>query len=328
MNKKKNIFVTRQIPKSGVELLQKKYNVKVSPHDRVLTKKELLKYVKNIDALLCLLTDQIDADIMDAAGDNLKVIANYAVGYNNIDTEAATKRRIVVTNTPGVLTDTVAEHTIALMMAISFKIVEADKFVRAGKYKGWEPMLFLGDDLQSKTLGIVGLGRIGFAVAQRAVNGMGMEVVYNDIKKNSQFEKKYKAKYLSKDKLFKKSDFVSLHVPLLPQTTHLIGPKELKLMKKSSYLINTSRGPVINEKALLMALEKGDIKGAALDVFECEPKLGCSKDIKDRFKKLDNTIFTPHIASASIDTRSKMSDMAAKNIMAVLSSKKPPNKVN
>lgn len=324
---KEKIFVTRKIPETGIKLLKKDYQVRVSPHDRVLSKKEIIKNVKDVDAILSLLTDQIDGEIMDAAGDSLKVIANYAVGYNNIDIEAAKQRNIQVTNTPGVLTDTVAEHTFALIMALACRIPEADKFMRAGKFKGWAPLLFLGDDLMGKKLGIVGLGRIGFAVAERAVRGMGMKLIYSDIKRNYKFEKKYHAKYKSKNQLLKEADFVSLHVPLLPQTTHLIGAKELKIMKKEAYLINTSRGPVVDEKALLNALEKNDIKGAALDVFECEPKLGCNKNIKDRFKKLDNAIFTPHIASASIDTRSKMSEMAAKNIIAVLSNKKPPNKV-
>lgn len=325
MSKKKNVFVTRKIPESGIKLLRKNYNVYVNPHDRVLSKKELIRKIKNIDALLCLLTDEIDEEIIDAAEERLKIIANYAVGVDNIDIEAARKRNIMVTNTPGVLTDTVAEHTFALVMTIARRIVEADSFMRAGKFKGWAPMLLLGDDLQGKTLGIIGLGRIGFAVAKRAVKGMGMKVAYNDIRRNKQFEKEYKAKYLSKRQLLKKADFISLHVPLLPSTKHLIGAKELAMMKKTAYLINTSRGPVVDEKALLNALEKGKIKGAALDVFACEPLLGCNLKIKKRFKKLKNAIFTPHIASASIDTRSKMSEMAAKNIIAALSGKKPPN---
>jgi len=325
---KMKIFVTRKIPKAGINLLKKKYNVKVSPHDRVLSKKKIMQNVKGVDAILCLLTDTIDEDIMDAAGDKLKVIANYAVGINNIDVGAAKKRKIMVTNTPGVLTDTVAEHAFGLMIALAQRIVEADKYIRAGKFKGWEPMLFLGDDLMEKTLGIIGLGRIGFAVAQRAVNGMGMKVIYNDINRNKNFEKRFQAKYAAKQQLLKKADFVSLHVPLLPATKHLIGVKELKMMKKDAYLINTSRGPVIDEKALITALEKKIIKGAALDVFECEPKLGCAADIAGRFRKLDNAIFTPHIASASIITRSKMSEMAAKNIIAALSGRKPPNIVN
>jgi len=325
--KKKKIFVTREIPQDGILLLKKLFDVKVSPHNRVLTRKELIQNVKGVNAILCLLTDQIDLEILEAAGGNLNIVANYAVGVNNIDLNAARKKNIIITNTPGILTDTVAEHTFALIISIARRIVEADNFMRSGKFKGWEPMLFLGDDLQGKTLGIIGLGRIGFVVAQMAVNGMNMKVAYNDIVRNLKFEKKYNAKYLSKNQLLKKSDFVSLHVPFLPSTKHLIGTKEIALMNSGAYLINTSRGPVVDEKALLRALEKKKIKGAALDVFECEPLLGCNKEIRDRFKKLNNAIFTPHIASASINTRTKMSEIAAKNIIAVLSGKKPLNQV-
>ncbi len=325
--RKKKIFVTRQVPQSGILVLKKIFDVKINPYDRALSKKELIKNVKGIDALLCLLTDQIDAEIINAAGDNLRIIANYAVGFNNIDLNYAKKRNIIVTNTPGVLTDTVAEHAFALMMSIACRIVEADKYMRSGKFKGWGPMLFLGDDLRGKLLGVIGLGRIGYAVAQKAVNGMGMKLAYNDIKRDIKFEKKYKAKYLSKNQLLKKSDFVSLHVPLLPSTKHLIGHREFAMMKKTAYLINTSRGPIVDERALLNALEKKKIRGAALDVFECEPLLGCSLEVKNRFKQLNNAIFTPHIASASNETRSRMSEVAAKNIIAVLSGKKPLNKV-
>ena len=315
------VFVTRKIPEAGLKLLRKKHTVKVYPKDKVISRAELIKGVKWCDALLCLLTDKIDAQVMDA-NKKLKIIANYAVGYDNIDAKAAAKRKIPVTNTPGVLTDAVAEHTFALMMSIAKRIPESDKFSRAGKYKGWEPLLLLGSQIRGKTLGIVGLGRIGFAVAEIAVKGMGMKVIYNDIRKNPQFEKQFKAKYVSKEQLLKTADFISLHVPLLKATYHLIGAKEFKMMKKTAYLINTSRGPVIDEKSLVRALKQKQIAGAAMDVFEFEPKLAPG------LAKLDNVVLTPHTATATIETRNAMAELAAKNILAALAGKKPPNKVN
>ncbi|MAF13718.1 MAG: D-glycerate dehydrogenase [Parcubacteria group bacterium] len=320
---KAKIFVTRKIPNSGIKLLkQKGYQVKVSNVDRVLTKSEIKKGIKGADAILCLLTDDIDGDIMDAAGPKLKIIANYAVGYNNIDVAAAKKRKILVTNTPGVLTDTVAEFAFSLMLTISKRIVEADTFTRQKKYEDWAPMLFLGSDLKNKTLGIVGPGRIGSALAERAMRGLRMNIAYTATKKNEQFAKKFKAKYFNLNNLLKKADVVSLHVPLLPSTKHLISTKQFKLMKNSAYLINTSRGPVINERALVKALKNQEIRGAALDVFEFEPKLTAG------LTNLRNVVITPHIASATEETRSKMSEMAALNIIAVLSKKSPPNPVN
>lgn len=318
----KKIFVTRKIPDSGIKLLKKAgYSVKISPHDRVLNKKELIESVKGVDGILCLLTDKIDGKIMDSAGENLKIIANYAVGYDNIDIKAAKERKITITNTPGVLTNSVAEHAMALILSSARRIAEADRFVRAGKYKGWEPMLLLGSDLHGKELGIVGSGRIGEAIAQIAYRGYKMKINYHDIKRNWKFERKNRAKYMSFHELLKKNDFITLHVPLLDSTHHLIASKELKMMKKSAYLINTSRGPIVDEKALAYALKVGRIKGAALDVFEFEPK------VVSELNKLDNVTLTPHVASATTATRSKMSEMAASSIIAVLSGKKPKNKV-
>ncbi|NIT03512.1 D-glycerate dehydrogenase, partial [Candidatus Saccharibacteria bacterium] len=214
-----------------------------------------------------------------------------AVGYDNIDVPAATKRGIMVTNTPGVLTEAVAEHTFALLLAIARRIVESDQFTRAGKYKGWEPMLLLGTELEGKTLGVVGLGRIGARVAQMAARGMGMKVIYYDIKRNPSFERELEVRfYKNLSSLLGEADFVSLHVPLLPTTRHLIGAKELKTMKKSAYLINTSRGPVVDERALVKALKGGWIRGAALDVYEEEPKLAPG------LAKLDNVVLAPHTA--------------------------------
>ena len=316
------VFVTRSIPGVGIKLLkQKRYRVKVSPHDRALTGAEIVKMGKDSDALLCLLTDSIDGKIMDGIGKNLKVIANYAVGFDNIDVKAAHKRNIMVTNTPGVLTETVAEHAIALLFAVARKVVEADQFTRDGKYKGWEPMLFLGSDIVNKTLGIIGLGRVGSAVAKRMRDGFGSKIIYYDAYRNKKLEKRLGLKYVGLATLLKSADFISVHVPLLPSTHHLIGAREFKMMKKTAYLINTSRGPILDERALVTALKNKVIRGAALDVFEFEPKL------VPGLSKLNTIILTPHIASATEETRSKMAEMAASNIIAALSGRKPPNLV-
>jgi len=318
---KQRVFVTRVIPKRGIQLLRKHFLVKVYPKDQIIPRKELLKEVKQCDALLCLLTEKIDAEVL-SANPKLKVVSNYAVGYDNIDVKVATAKGIPVCNTPGVLEDAVAEHTFALMLAISKRIVEADQFLRAGKYKRWDPMLLLGTELKGKTIGIIGLGRIGAGVAERARKGMGVNVLYHDIKRNKQFEKEYQAKYVSLSELLKRSDFVSLHVPLLPSTRHLIGKEELKLMKKTAYLINTSRGPVVDEKALAEALKKKHIAGAGLDVYENEPKLSPG------LTKLKNTVLTPHTASATVEARTAMSELAAQNIIDVLQGRKAKFTVN
>jgi len=320
--KKFKVFVTRKILEEGLNMLRERYDVEVSDYDGIIPREMLLEKVKGADALLSLLTDNIDAEVMDAAGPNLKIIANYAVGYNNIDVEEATKRGIMVTNTPGVLTETTADFAWTLLMAIARRIVEADKFVREGKFRGWEPMLLLGTDVFGATLGIVGFGRIGQAMARRA-QGFNMRVLYYDNSRiDEQLEKELKATFVDLPTLLKESDFVTLHVPLTKQTHHLIGEKELKMMKKDAYLINTARGPVVDEKALVKALKEGWIKGAALDVFENEP------EIEPELLKLDNVVLAPHIASASYATRSKMSVMVAENIIKALNGEVPPNLVN
>ncbi|MBU4421635.1 D-glycerate dehydrogenase [Candidatus Parcubacteria bacterium] len=327
---KKKIYVTRRIPEIGIEMLKAKkdFDVKVSPYDRVLSSREIIKNAKGCDALLCLLTDQIDGKVLDGIGKQLKIVANYAVGFNNINLEDAKKREIMVTNTPGkLISKSVAEHTFTLMMGLAKRMVEADKFMRFGKYKGWGPLLLLGSDVHDKTLGIVGLGNIGIEVARRAVKGFGMKVIYTDIKRDKNFEKEYKAKYATLPELLKNSDFVTLHVPLLKSTQHLISTKQFKMMKKSAFLINTSRGPIVDERALVSALKSGEIAGAGLDVYECEPKLGCTVFDKSYFKNAQNLIITPHIASASTETRSEMAEIAAKNIIVALSGKTPPNLV-
>ncbi|MBI2053019.1 MAG: D-glycerate dehydrogenase [Candidatus Ryanbacteria bacterium] len=317
------VYVTRMIPESGLKMLRDEgYEVVVNPEDRVLAKKELVTELKKdkYAAVLCLLTDHIDGEVMDAAGKECKLFANYAVGFDNIDLEAARKRDLMITNTPEVLSETVAEHTFALMLALAHRIPEADRFARAGKYTGWGPMLFLGTDLARKVIGIIGLGRIGTLVAHHAVRGFGAKVIYYDVARNEQFEKDYGAEFKDKvETLLPQADFVTLHVPLLPETHHLINDDRLALMKNSAYLVNTSRGPVVDELALARALKDGIIRGAALDVFENEPV------IEKHLPGLDNVILTPHIASATEETRSKMGEVAAKNIIEALSGRVPPN---
>jgi glyoxylate reductase len=317
------IFVTRPIPEAGIKMLRDKgYELLINEaaKDRAATLEELKAGAKNADAILSVLTDKITAEVMDAGLPNLKIIANFAVGFDNIDLEAAKQRNIMVTNTPGVLTETVAEHTFALIMAIARRITEADRFARAGKFTAWGPELLLGTDLSGKTLGIVGLGRIGSRVAYHAVKGFDMKVLYYDVQRNLDFEEEFGATYVSTvDELLPRCDFVSIHVPLLESTRHLINEERLKKMKPTAYIINTSRGPVIDEKALAAALKKGLIKGAALDVFEFEP------EITPELKELDNVILTPHIASATVETRSKMAELAATNIIEALEGRTPPN---
>ncbi|OGF62092.1 D-glycerate dehydrogenase [Candidatus Giovannonibacteria bacterium RIFCSPLOWO2_01_FULL_44_40] len=320
------VFVTRKIPEAGITKLKNAgYEVEVNPEDRVLSKDELVKQIKQVkpDAVLALLTDKIDAEVLSVAKDSgVRIFANMAVGFDNVDLEAAKKAGIMVANTPGVLTDTVAEHTFALMLAIAHRISEADRFARAGKYHGWEPMMLLGTDLSYKTVGILGLGRIGSRVAHHAAKGFNAHVIYYDVKRNLDFEAEFLAEFRpTVEEVLREADFVSIHVPLLPTTHHLINAERLRMMKPTAYLINTSRGPVIDEKALALSLSKGWIRGAAIDVFENEPK------IEPELLKLDNIILTPHIASATEETRAKMAELAAENIIAALSGKEPPNLV-
>jgi glyoxylate reductase len=321
------ILVTRPIPDEGINLLKAQgYDLDVYEKDDVMPHDELLKRVKGVDALLSLLNDKIDDEVLKTAGKKLKIVANYAVGFDNIDLNAAAARNIPVTNTPAPeVSETVAEHTFALMLALAHRIVEADAYARALKYKGWGPNLLLGTDVYGKTLGIVGLGRIGMSVAHRAVKGFKMKCIYADMRPNAEFEKEYGAVRMPLDELLQRADFVTLHVPLLPSTRHLISTEQFSLMKKTAFLVNTSRGPVVDEKALLRALATKRIAGAALDVFECEPALDCDLSDKLELKSMGNAILTPHTASATIEARQAMSRTAAENIIAVLSGKAPLN---
>jgi glyoxylate reductase len=317
------ILVTRRIPDAGLALLRKKRGIVLDVYevDQIMPRKELLKRINNADILLPLLTDHIDAEVMDAAP-HLQMIANYAVGFDNIDLVAAAKRDITVTNTPAPeVSETVAEHAIALIFALAHRLVESDSFTRAGKYHGWGPQMLLGNDIAGKTLGIIGGGAIGTAIAKRMHDGFGVRILYHDVKRSSVLETAYDASPVSLAKLLKESDFVSVHVPLLPSTHHLMSTAELKLMKKTAFLINTSRGPVIDETALIKALSKQVIGGAGLDVYEHEP------DIDPALRKLSNVILTPHTASATHEARNAMSICAAKNILAYLSGKQPENRV-
>jgi len=320
----KMVFVTRRIPDSGLRMLREKgYEVDVSPKNRPLSKRELIKALrrKPYDAVLSLLTDQIDADVMNAAP-TVKIYANYAIGFNNIDINEAAKRGIFVTNTPGGGADRVAEHTWALILALTCRVVEGDAFLRKGKYKGWDPMIFHGVRLAGKTLGIVGTGRIGADVARRALRGFEMKVIYYDAVRNEKLERELGAVFLpTVEEVLRQSDIVSVHVPLTKETTHLISRERLALMKPGAFLINTSRGPVVDERALTDALKRDVIAGAGLDVFEFEPKLSPG------LAKLPNVVLTPHIASATKEARFQMGEMAAMNIIEALEGRMPPNTV-
>lgn len=324
------LFITRRIPDEGLKLLKQQKGLKIDLYieDRVIPRAHLLERVKGADIILSILTDKIDKHVMNAAGPQLKMIANYAVGFDNIDLEEAKKRGIVVANAPSEeVTEAVAEHAIALLFALSHRIVESDGFARAGKYHGWGPTLLLGQDVFGKTLGIVGGGRIGSAIARRMHDGFNVKIIYTDIKRNPEMEKQFKATYRTKEQLLKEADFVSLHLPLLPSTRHYISTKELKLMKKSAYLINTARGPIVDEKALTWALVKHQIAGAGLDVFECEPLIDCDPSDTLELRKLSDVILTPHTASATLEARQAMSRVAATNILEYLHGRIPPNAI-
>ena len=313
------VFVTRKLPQKALDWLGEKCELEVNPENRILKKEEVIKGVKGKDGLLCLLTDKIDAEVMDSA--DLKMIANYAVGFDNVDVKAATKRKIPVSNTPGVLTDATAELAWALLFSMARRVVEGDKFCRAGKYKGWDPMLLLGMDLKGKTLGVVGAGRIGTAFALKS-RGFGLKVLYTDKRKNELLEKELGAKQVELRELLKEADFVSIHTTLTPKTKHLIGEKELRIMKPKAILINASRGPMLDEKALARALKESWIFGAGLDVYENEPEM------EPELLDLDNVVLLPHLGSATEETRTKMALMAAENLVAGLKGGVPPNCVN
>lgn len=317
------VFVTRKIPGSRIDEFKKAgYEVVVSEFDRPLTPEELIEKAKGVDALLSLLTDRIDGDVMDAIGPQLKVISNYAVGFDNINIKDATDRGIVVTNTPcDEVDEAVAEHTWALISGLSRRIVEADEATKRGAYKGWEPAIFLGTSLIGKTLGIIGLGGIGQMVARRS-EGYKMNVIYNKHTRDTECEEKLGVKYCTLDTLLAESDVVTIHVPLTEETRHLMNKTAFDKMKKGSFLVNTARGAVVDEHDLVDALRSGQLAGAGLDVFDNEP------NIDPELVGMENVILTPHIASATHEAREAMAVLAVNGILKTLSSELPENIVN
>jgi glyoxylate reductase len=316
------ILVTRKLPDAAMALLDEHFQVEFNPHNRVLLREELLEAVKGKDGVLSLLTDTMDGEVMETSGGQLKMIANYAVGFNNIDVDAATQRKIAVSNTPGVLTDTTADLAMALLLAVARRIVESDNYARAEKYRGWDPLLLMGSDVHGKTLGILGFGRVGQALAKRAA-GFDMEILYhNRSRVDSELEEKLGATFVDQNTLLETSDYLSIHVPLTPETTALINSETLSLMKPSAFVINTARGEIIQEADLVNALTEERIAGAGLDVFEHEPK------IHPELLKMDNVVLLPHIGSASLETRTKMGLVAAENLIAFFNGQTPPNCLN
>lgn len=317
------IFVTRKIPQPALDcLIQAGLEYEVYSEDRVIPRDILLNEVENRDGVLCILTDVIDRDVFEHAS-QAKIFANYAVGYNNIDVAEATRRGIAVTNTPGVLTDATADLTWTLLLATARRAAESDAFLRAGKFQGWGPMMMLGQDVSGATLGVVGLGRIGQAVAERA-SAFKMKILYTSTERQELFESTYpyEIQYTELPDVLNRSDFVTLHVPLTPETRHLIGEAELRSMQPHAILINTSRGPVVDEAALAHALQAGWIWGAGLDVYEEEPK------VHPDLIHLPNTVLLPHLGSATTNTRTKMGTIAVENLIAYFAGKRPPNLVN
>lgn len=318
------ILITRPVPEVAVNLLKDKgYEVDTNESVVIPTREELLRMLnqKQYDGVLCLLTEKIDKEIFEAAP-SVKIFANYATGFDNFDLESAKTMGVFVTNAPGDKTSiAVAEHTIALILSLSRRIVEADKFVKEGKYVGWSAMHFIGTDLFDKTLGLIGGGHIGEMVA-RFSKALGMKIIYTDVVRNQKMEQELGAEYfITTDEVLERSDIVSLHVPLLDSTKHLLNNERFSKMKPGSILINTARGPVIEEKALIDALRSKKIAGAALDVFEFEPKV--SEELFD----MPNVILTPHIASASVAARNQMAEIAALNLIDFFEGKIPRNKL-
>jgi glyoxylate reductase len=318
---KPRVYVTRLLPKEAMDKINSYCDAKTWDGPLPPPRQVLMENVVDIEGLVSLLTDKIDAELMDKAP-KLKVISNYAVGFDNIEIPEATKRGIIVGNTPGVLTETTADLTFALLMAAARRVVEGDKEVRAGKWKTWGPMTLLGQDIHGATLGIVGLGRIGAAVARRA-KGFGMKIMYYDIVRQNKAEEELGIQYAGLDKVLSDSDFITIHTNLTKETHHLIGAKQFEMMKRTCILVNTSRGPIVDNMALSEALRNKKIAYAALDVTEPEPM-----PADHPLLKLDNVIVVPHIASASVATRTKMGLMAADNLIAGLKGEMPPNPVN
>jgi glyoxylate reductase len=315
------VYITREIPGPGVDFLVKAgCAVEVNPHDRPLTREELLNAVRGVDGVIPLLTDRIDAEVFDA-GKSVKGYANYAVGFDNLDIKEATKRNIPLSNTPGILTNATAEMAWALLFAVARRVVESDAVMRSGTWQGWGPLQFIGGDVTGKTLGIVGAGRIGTAMAMMS-KGFAMRILYCDDMRNDIIEKELGAVKADLNSLLAESDYVSIHVPLLESTRHLFGEKAFSLMKPSSYLINTSRGPIVDENVLVKVLRERRIAGAGLDVYEFEPKMAAG------LAALQNVVICPHTASATISSRTGMALVAAANLLAMMKGERAPNCIN
>jgi len=318
MSRKKIFFTSKLVIK--VEEYLKDFDVQIYEGEPPIPREVLKEKVKDVDGLVVLLTDRIDAEILDNAP-RLKIVANYAVGYDNIDVDECTRRGIVVTNTPDVLTDATAELAWALVFAVARKIVEAHRYVEKRLWRGWSPALFLGVELKGKTLGVLGAGRIGQAFALKSA-GFGMKVVYYNRRPNEVLEKQLGARRVDLDELLQVSDIVSLHLPLTPETYHLIGEREFNLMKPNAIFVNTARGKIVDEKALVKVLKERRIYGAGLDVFEFEPQ------ISEELYELDNVVMLPHIGSATVEARTKMAELVVENLKAFFNGKIPPTVVN
>jgi glyoxylate reductase len=326
MANRPRILVTQKVPAPAYPLLEAVGDVEANSEEGVIwSYEELLRRSPGHDYIFCLLTDTIDERFLTACANaqpSLRLLANMAVGFNNIDVASATRLGIAVSNTPGVLTDTSADLAFGLLMAVARRIPESERFLRAGRYSGWGPLLFCGAEVHHATLGLLGMGRIGKAVARRA-SGFDMRVLYHNRQRLSPTEEaEYRATYVSLDDLLREADFVSIHAPYNQETHHLIGARELELMKTSAMLINTARGPIVDEKALVRALQTGTIAGAGLDVFEHEPA------VEPELLTMENVVLLPHIGSASLQTRALMATMASQNIAAHARGERPPNILN
>lgn len=315
------VAVTWPIGDDSLARLHEVAEVRLHDETRIMLHDELCEFVKGATAVICLLTNKIDAAVLAAAGDDLKIVATMSVGFDHIDRAACKEKNIIVTNAAGVSEQSVAEHTFALLLALAKHVPAADTYVRDGKYSGWDPMLFLGSELSGKTFGLVGVGNIGSRAAKIAAQGFDMNIVYYDVVENKALEESCGARRVEFDGLLGQSDVVSIHVPLMPATHHLIGAEQLARMKPSAYFLNTARGPVVDELALIDALKNKQIAGAGVDVFEFEP------EVSEAFRLLPNVVFSPHTASATREARKAMADCAVANVIAALHGATPPNQI-
>jgi len=317
----KSIFISNVLPEQALRLIPSEISVEFNDTDQPLPKADLIRRLKGKDGLICHIISTVDEEVF-AAAPGLKVVSNVAVGFNNIDVAAARRRGVVVTNTPDVLTETTADFAWALLMAAARKVVEADQFARSGQWTRWQWDLLWGNDVHGKTLGIIGFGRIGRAVARRAL-GFGMRVLYHDaVRADAGTERELNASYAAPEQLLPESDFVSLHTLYIPETRHLINERNLRLMKRTAILVNAARGPIVDEAALVRALKGKKIAGAGLDVFEFEPK------VEQALRRLPNVALTPHLGSAVVETREEMANIVVDNILALIDGRRPPNIVN